>query len=289
MDILHPHEREALALRLSNDVDAAILQLTRPGSWRLGPSALEDECDRKVWYGFRWTHAQMRDARMRRLLDHGKESEARIVAWLRGAGMYIFEEDPNAKPKAKNKQFGIRAGGGHIGGYLDGIAYLPQTYNYPYALVSEFKSHGDKSYKPLDKDGVAKAKPAHKAQAGYYGWKYNIRYSLYAALNKNDDAFHLEIIENDYREAEDNERRMMEIINTPRPPARISEYSTDFRCKMCHHQGVCHGGDAYEKNCRSCDYASPVDGGEWQCSLIQQIIPRDFVPIGCGAWHPVGR
>lgn len=289
MEIIHPHERRALAQRLANDVDAAAVAKPRGNSWRLGPSALEDECDRKVWYGYRWTHADQRSAQMRRLLDHGKASEERIVGWLRDAGVILQEVDPNASPHALNKQFRIRAGGGHIGGYLDGVAHLPQAYAYPYPMVAEFKSHNDKSFKLLEKDDVEKAKPAHKAQMGFYGWKYDYRYSLYAALNKNDDHLHIEIVENDYSEARDNERRLIEIINSPRPPARITETITDFRCKMCRHAAVCHQGAEYDVNCRSCDYASPVDGGEWRCNLVSQIIPRDFVKVGCAAWHPVGR
>jgi hypothetical protein len=293
MEVLHPHERAALAERLVNDIDAAILETHKRGhSWRLGPSALEDDCDRKIWYGFRWVKLDERSARMHRLLDHGKETEPRFDAWLLGAGCTVYEIDPSAPETRKNRQYRVRACGDHVGGFLDGIVYLPPHYNYPYPLVLEKKSSNTKGFVELHKEGgggVKVKKPAHAHQAGYYGWKYGMRYSLYVSLNKNDDDMHLEIIENDYVAADMDERRFWSIITADRPPARISEKSTDYRCNMCRHHAICHNGADYEKNCRSCEHGQPVDGGEWRCNLRSQTIPREIAPVGCEHYHPVGR
>ncbi len=292
MEALHAHERAALSERLQARIDAVILEKSqRFHSWRIGPSALEDECDRKIWYGFRWVKLDVRDARMSRLLERGKESEPRFERWLLDAGCQVYTIDPNAPLTRKNRQYRIRSVGDHVGGFLDGIVILPENFGYPYPLVLELKSTNTKAFVALHKEGagVEVAKPAHAQQAGYYGWKYNFRYSLYMSINKNDDDMHVEIIENDFAKAELNELRFTSIVRAERPPVRISEKSTDYRCAMCRHKGICHMGDGYEKNCRSCQYAEAIPGGEWRCNFRSQTIPRDIVPVGCEHYHPVGR
>lgn len=295
MEILHAHERKALAERLSNDIDAAIVAEPRGNSWRLGPSSMDTQCDRRVWYGFRWVKADTRDARMTRLLDHGKMMEARFEGWLVAAGVKLWTIDPNASPNALNKQYRVRAVGGHVGGYLDGIAILPESYDYPYPIVAEFKSAGaGKSGSGTDfnktKADVFVGKPEHAEQFGYYGWKCNYRYSVYMALNKNDDDMTVQIAENDFGKAQMLEARMLSIILSHNPPTRISEDITNFQCKLCtRFNEICHKGAPYEKNCRSCDYSEPIPGGEWQCNFRSQTIPRDIVKVGCDQYHPVGR
>lgn len=292
MEMLAPHERAALSSRLLTDIDQAILDGSQRGhSWRLGPSALEDECDRKVWYGFRWVNVDTRDARMRRLLDHGKLTEPRFEAWLKDAGCTVYTIDPEAPMTRKNRQYRVRAVAGHVSGFLDGIILLPPQYNYPYPLVLEMKSSGQKGFTPFKKEGasVEVVKPEHAQQAGWYGWKYNFRYSLYMSLNKNDDDLHVEIIENDFGKAALNELRFESIIRSQQPPTRIKENKTDFRCVMCRHKAICHEGASYEKNCRSCDFGEPIPGGEWRCNFRSETIPRDVVPVGCDHYHPVGR
>lgn len=290
MELLNPHERKALSAQLAADIDTAILGDRRPPSWRIGPSALDTDCDRKVWYGFRWVKYQERDARMRRLLDHGKATEPRFEEWLRGAGCTLWTIDPDAPPERKNKQFRVTAVSGHVAGFLDGIVLLPEKYNYPYPMVAEFKTSGTGAgFNKVVEKGVEIGKPSHAHQAGYYGWKKNFRYSVYMCLNKNDDSMHVEIIENDFNAAVMDELRMSTIIQSAMPPARVTENATDFRCKMCHFVAICHTGADYETNCRSCKYGEPIEGGEWRCNLVSKTIPRDFVPIGCGSWEPVGR
>lgn len=292
MEVLHPHERAALGDRLKHAIDDAILASHQRGhSWRLGPSSLEDECDRKIWYGFRWVKRDTRTAQMHRLLDHGKLMEPRFEEWLAAAGVTVYSIDPTAPETRKNRQYRIRAVGDHVGGFLDGIAMLPESFGYPYPLVLELKTSNDKNFAGFRKAGasVATVKPAHKKQAGLYGWKYGFRYSLYMALDKDNDDLHVEIVDNDYNGASMDELRLSTIIQSAKPPARISENATDFRCKMCRHQAICHVGADYERNCRSCDYASPIAGGEWQCNLVTQTIPRDVVAIGCSQYHPVAR
>jgi len=290
MEILHPHERKALAQRLHNDMDAATVADPRKHSWRLGPSSMDTDCDRKVWYGFRWVKVDIRDARMTRLLEHGHIQEPIFEAWIKATGTQVWTVDPNASPKAMNKQYRVRAVGEHVGGYLDGIAMLPEDYKFPYPLILELKTSGTgKGFNDVAEKGVEIGKPSHAIQAGFYGWKYQFRYSLYLMLNKNDHDLTVQIIENDYAAAAMLEARMYDIVRAEKPPRRISENATDYRCKMCRFHGICHQGGDYEVNCRSCDYAEPIPGGEWQCNLYGRQIPRDVVKVGCANHHPVGR
>jgi hypothetical protein len=53
---------------------------------------------------------------------------------------------------------------------------------------------------------------------------------------------------------------------------------------MCDMLPVCHRGEVADKSCRSCMYSQPVENKEWKCHQNGQIIPTDFIPIGCDAW-----
>lgn len=288
----NPSELAALSQQLQDEVDEQIRLVgdSRAPSWRLGPSSMDTECDRKVWYGFRWVKRHTRDARMYRLLEHGKLMEARFEAMLLAVpGLQLWTIDPNAGPNRLNKQYRIRAVDDHVGAFLDAIAILPPHYGFPDPMVVEMKTGGTGSTWNKTRVDVKAGHPEHVDQFGYYGWKYDFRYSLYVASNKNDDDMTLQIVENDFGKAELLERRMSSVIHSQTPPRRIKEDATFYLCKMCNYADICHKGADYEHNCRSCDYGEPTRGGEWTCNLRSQVIPRDIVPVGCDQYHALGR
>jgi hypothetical protein len=286
MDLLHPHQRKALAAQISADIDEFCRVTYDDGHRRhLGASLIGHECARYLWYVFRWVEAAAFSGRMMRLFNRGHETEARFVYWLRGIGFEVWDVDP-----ATNEQFRIHGVSGHFGGGLDGILRMPAAYQFQEPLLLEMKtSKTGPAFQKLVEQGVKIAKPQHFKQMSSYGRKYGFKYALYLCIDKNDDTIHVEIVELDWTLGADLEQRAADIIVSKLPPPRVNESPAYFLCKLCDRHDVCHKGAPYQRNCRSCDFAQPVENGQWFCGKWNNIIPEDFIPVGCDGWHPVGR
>jgi hypothetical protein len=222
---------------------------------------------------------------MLRLFNRGHEEEARFVRWLTIAGWEVREFDPETK-----KQFRIVGSKGHFGGSLDGMAKAPSRYAMSIGLdantifLLEFKTHSEKSFAKLKKDGVVKSKPQHYRQMCSYGRAYGFHFALYCAVNKNTDELYFEVVQLDWREADDLFRKAEGIIFSQTRPPKIAQTDSFFDCKYCDFAGLCHRGEVPTKNCRSCRNAFPVDNAEWFCQVHNANIPKDVIPVGCGSY-----
>ena len=203
---------------------------------------------------------------MYRLFQRGHLEEARFVSYLVGIGFEVKEIDA-----ATQKQFRISGAKGHFGGSLDALMKAPASYGLEEDLVwlGEFKTHSEKSFLKLQKDGVIVSKPQHYSQMSAYGRAYNLKYGLYCAVNKNNDDLYIKIIELNWRLADDLFRKAESIIFARQQPPKIAQTEAFFDCKYCDFKGICHAGKKPEINCRSCRFAIPVDNGEWYCERLK--------------------
>ena len=62
---------------------------------RLGFSLIGDECQRKLWYGFRWCKTPKPSPRLKRLFDRGHKEEERFIDYLQGIGCTVYPFDPS--------------------------------------------------------------------------------------------------------------------------------------------------------------------------------------------------
>ncbi len=245
----------------------------------LGASIIGKPCARSVYYVFRWAKKKMHGGRMLRLFNRGHLEEARFVALLKGVGADVWDTNPNdIDPKTgEARQWRISDCDGHFGGSLDGVARFPNTpkvaaifRNFlPFVgepFLTEFKTHSDKSFKKLQKEGVLQAKWEHFIQMQIYMAKMGLKQALYMAVNKNDDDLYLEVVQADTLEAKRSIERARQIIFNDEPPPRISEAPSFFQCTYCDHVKVCHYGEAPDINCRTCAHASPAPEGAWHCT-----------------------
>lgn len=247
----------------------------------LGASVIGRQCDREIWYGFRWATFKQHAGRILRLFNRGHREEERFVAWLRSAGISIDPIDPET-----GEQWRISAVDGHFGGSLDGIAWnVPglQQFGvlYDTKILVEFKTHGDKSFKKLIVEGVKKAKPEHYTQMQEYMHHKQLPIALYLAINKNDDEIHAEFVLYDSTSAVLALARAAHIIHSPFPPARISNDPSWFVCRFCDHKEACHQRRAMAVNCRTCIFSKPVEGGQWYCNKWNDVIPLENQKKGC--------
>ena len=243
-------DRQKLEELLANDVEAFCAAHYEHGHRNhLGASELGEECWRKLWYGFRWAKEEVFSGRMLRLFNVGHAAEPRFVSYLRGIGFEVKEFDEDGK------QFRISGALGHYGGSLDGMAKAPERYQLPEDVILSlsFKTNNTGSgYDKVSKESLQKSKPKHWAQECQYGYKTGIKYCIYMIENKNDSDITFKVIELDWNYGAQLEKKAESIIFSKEPPPRISDNPAMFSCKFCDKAGICHNGDAPEKNCRSC-------------------------------------
>lgn len=69
----------------------------------LGFSLIGDECQRKLWYGFRWCKTPKPSPRVKRLFDRGHKEEERFIDYLRGIGCEVNPFDMSYRLFVKNR------------------------------------------------------------------------------------------------------------------------------------------------------------------------------------------
>jgi len=251
----------------------------------LGASIIGHHCDRFLWYSFRNCVARKFDGRMYRLFETGDLEEARFVKELRAIGCEVQVCDE------KGEQFAVYAVGGHVSGHMDacalGLPEAPKTWH-----VCEFKTHNDKSFTQLKKDGVRKAKPQHFAQMQTYMGLTGMTRALYLAKNKDTDELWAERVEYEAKFFKLLMERADRIIKTHTPPERCATRADNYLCHFCDAHSLCWGftDDAAvpipARTCRACCHATPeIDKDEtwarWSCARHKKDLTPPEQDQGC--------
>lgn len=236
----------------------------------LGASLIGRECARELWYSFHWTLKPKFDGRMLRLFNRGHLEEPRMVALLEMIGCQVWQYTPDGK------QFRLSGHGGHYSGSLDGVAVGIPDLPEGIPCLTEFKTHGEKSFIKLIADGVISAKWEHFIQMQEYMGYYQLPYALYMAVNKNTDEIHAEIVEADPGQYTKYYDRAGMIIQSVEPPPKISLLPAYFKCKFCDFHKVCHGGIEPDRNCRTCAFSRASAEGEWLCENEEIRVEADI-------------
>jgi hypothetical protein len=272
-------ERKELAASIKQDIDDACVRLFDQ-SYRdhLGASVIGQECNRRIVYGFRWMHREQFDGRMLRLFNRGHLEELRIANWLKAASIAVFGVSQDGE------QIRISANEQHYGGSLDGVGKLPPKYQIEIPFLLEMKTHNDKRFKQLVKNGVRIAKPEHFIQMSCYAQMYELQYGIYFGINKNDDDIHVEVLEMDWQLGINHTEKARNDIYATQLPSRIAANPAYGTCKYCPMVGVCHLGHSVDINCRSCINSVPINDQQWFCKHWNATIPKEAIPQACGEW-----
>ncbi len=282
IDLTLPHARLQLARTIADNIDRWAAERYNDGHRsHLGASLIGRECSRYLWYVFRWVYNKEHTGRQQRLFQRGHREEEQMLALLEGIGATV-------NPLDGDKQHRISDCGGHFGGSIDNIVTLPESYGVgDVVFINEFKTNGTgASFNKVVSEGVQAAKNEHFCQMSIYGYKKGIEYGLYMNVNKNDDSLHVEVVKLDFALAQRLIAKAERIVLSPLPPQKLSESAVFTDCKYCDMHNVCHKGQNYEKNCRSCIQAQPIADGLWHCKKHGMTIPKEFIPIGCNDWTP---
>lgn len=241
----------------------------------MGASLIGGECSRAIWYGFRWATKPKFSGRILRLFNRGHLEEARFISLLLMINCQVYQQDANGN------QYRISDAGGHFGGSTDGIVVGIPDLPAGMPCLTEFKTHGEKSFAELKKSGVKKAKHEHYVQMQIYMRKLGLTVALYMAVNKNTDEIWAEIVLLDSMCADFYLDRGITLVFLDQPPKKLHDSPGFFTCKFCDHKPLCHMGGEPERNCRTCEYSYPENNGTWVCSRHDAAIPKEIQLTGC--------
>lgn len=246
----------------------------------LGASIIGRSCARQIWYMYRWASAEAFEPRLLRLFGRGHREEASFILLLQGAGITVWEVNE------KNKHdYRVSYSDGHGGGTPDGVLLGVPDIPIGEHCLAEYKTHNEKSFEKLLTEGLVKAKYEHYVQMQIYMHHMDLNYGLYCAVCKNDDRLFFEVVRRDARVGEAFTKRTEYLVSLQSPPPRISESPAWWECKFCRFLALCHDGDDADRNCRTCDYASPGPAGSWICAKGQPEIVKQH---GCGKYLAAG-
>lgn len=266
-------------------------QAKRKGEHRphLGGSQIGRECDRALWYQFRWAWTPHFEGRMLRLFETGDREEDRVVRNLREVGVTVWDRDPDT-----GRQVRFEACGGHFALSLDGVGEGFAESKKPHTL--EFKTMNTKSFRKVSEDGLQKANAIYWAQCQIGMHLSKLERCYFFAVCKETDAIYGERIRYDPAEGIKLEAKANRIVFAPLPPSRISEDPSDWRCKFCPYFAVCQGNKIPEVHCRTCAHVTPERNGSWSCAqgnkvgevcqshlFIPQMMPKDLEVKDAGA------
>ncbi|MGL4296915.1 MAG: oxidoreductase [Aestuariivirga sp.] len=212
----------------------------------LRASEIGDECERRLWYRFRWVLPPKRwDGRMLRLFETGQREEVRIIENLEAIGCTITDSQGKIEPQAQ----------GMLTGSIDGeVTGVPGAEKTPHLL--ECKTHNDASWQSWRRHGVKKSHPKHYAQMQLYMHGRGLSRALYMAHNKDTDDLGAERVKFDMTEALRLVAKAERIAFAQEPPPRLSEKPDFWTCKLCDFRELCHGQQIARRNCRTCIFAS---------------------------------
>ncbi len=243
-------------------------------SWGLSVGELGNECDRSLWYGFRWaTPMEKFDGRKIRIFARGDLEETRLIEDLERIGVEVF-----------GQQDRIRLVHGHVRGKVDGrllgVPDAPKTEH-----LFEAKSSNGANWRALAKDKLQKAQPKHYVQVQLGMHALGLTRALYLNTNKDTEEIYGERVEYDFEFCARLLARAQRIVSAHEPPSRLCTKRDDFRGKFCKHAEVCWAEQWSRVTCRSCLHVTPeLQGdGHWSCARFSKPLSIDEQRSACGA------
>lgn len=263
-------------------IDRKIAKDQPPIRSHLGCSILGHPCDRYIWLSFRWAVAEYKSGRMLRLLDRGSREEPVMIELLRKAGAVISDAE---------HQLGVILGD-HVSGHIDAIINGGLPGYEDKRMIVEIKTHSEKSFRDLVAKGVEKSKPTHFVQMQLYMMGSGIRFALYAAVCKNNDELHFEVVEYDDAVATKYLDRGVRLASQDQIPPPIGGPSW-YQCQMCAYRSFCHGPEDIDRttkniNCRTCAHSTAGDDWSWHCERHGKPLNYSRQVKGCQShvFHP---
>lgn len=251
----------------------------------LGASGIGGNCERALFYSFRWASKGGVDARGLKAIADGHASEQVMIKRL------MLVNDVELWVEESGAQIGFSDIGGHFMGNLDGIIKHPSIGT----AVWENKATNIKKFETLKKLKAENESTALKKwDQTYYGQAQiymhymglGVHYltcctpggrDMASVLTHYNEPDALALIE-----------RAKRVIFGDGPATRISSDPAWFECRWCKHQNTCHGVTLPQVNCRTCAHATPKAEGGWMCEKFACDLSFEAQLEGCVShrYHP---
>lgn len=232
-------------------------------SWYLAASSIGDECERSLWYAFRWASSIKRhEGRMVRLFRTGDREEERMIGDLRAIGCEVQDRDQES-----GKQFSVILNGVlkvKIDGKVSNVPGAEKTMH-----LLECKSRNEKEFNKWRKEGVEKSHYVSYAQCQIGMHAFSLTRTLYIVENKNTDEVETERVKYDPLAAAQLVAKAERIAHADRPPPKMES----FACKWCRHETLCRYDGWARTNCRTCLHAALGQDGGWYCTFSNSALP----------------
>lgn len=213
----------------------------------LGASRLGASCSRALQ--FEYSDApkdedQNFSGKILRIFQAGHVFEDLMISWLKAAGFTLVTRKQNGD------QFGFIAVKGRLRGHIDGvITSAPTELGLTFPMLFECKSLNNKSWKEVEKKGLAAAKPIYAAQIAIYQAYMESQIegicknpAFFTAINKDTAEIYFELILFDKTLAQKTSDKAVMILRATEAHEllpRISNDPTYFECKFCSWQQRC--------------------------------------------------
>ena len=235
---------------LSGQISALIdsgLQQARAGQTKrlyLGASRLGVACERALQFEYAQApvdHGRDFQGRILRIFERGHLSEASMVTWLRGAGFDLRTH--KALPDGSFEQYGFSVAEGRLQGHIDGVFVAgPEGFVYP--ALWETKNLNAKSWRDLQKNGLAISKPVYAAQVAVYQAYLDLHEhpAIFTAVNADTMEIYAELIPFDAALAQRMSDRAVRVITATEAQEQLPRAYLDpthFECKFCAYAERC--------------------------------------------------
>ena len=207
----------------------------------VGASAIGGPCERRVQYDFMgvdYDEGWRFSSRTIRIFERGHKFEAMAAIWLADAGFRLTQTGKDGKP------LGFKVADGSFAGHVDRVITAgPADLEYP--LIWEHKALGAKSFKTIEKHGLAKAKPEYADQIAIYQAYMNLTNpALFQATCADTMDVYFELVPFDRQRAQAASDRAAAIIADTRAGAlrpRCTDDAEFWACKDCPFRKRCWG------------------------------------------------
>lgn len=209
----------------------------------LGASRLGTACERALQYEYAGAPVDAgrdTDGRILRIFERGHVAEDSMVTWLHAAGFDLRVR------RTSGEQFGFSALDGRLQGHVDGVLVagpdLGRGFGYP--ALWENKCLGSKSWRELEKNRLAVAKPVYAAQLAVYQAYLELHEhpALFTAVNADTMEIYAELVPFDAALAQRMSDRALKVVSATEAGELLPRAFNDvthFECRMCVWQDRC--------------------------------------------------
>jgi hypothetical protein len=239
----------------------------------LGMSEIGEDCWRMLWYRFRNVLTEHLTLKSILAIEDGYKQEDIMADRLRKVPGVVLETiNPDT-----GDQFAFKLFGGHFRGHCDGrikgILEAPKTphvWENKAVKLEKFKKLKDLILTVGEKSALEKWDSTYFAQAQIYmdSEKFTRHYLTVEAPGGRD--YTSCRTEYNGRVALALKAKAEAIIKADRPPQRLSENRTFYKCGWCRMKEICFDNKVPDVNCRTCAFSEPVlndktNEGTWHC------------------------